>query len=87
MLLGQFIGVVSAGLLSRLHVLPMPLSFVPDFPDYAGECPFFPWCLTSGLLGSFLGLLLAPYSPHLGKRPMCFLDVVSIHQVDLLSGV
>ena len=82
MLLCWFFGVVLAGLLSSLGVLPMPLSISPEWPDYhSHSCPFFPWCLLTGFVGSFVGLLLTPYFPNCcGHQPVCFLDVVSIHQ-------
>ena len=36
-----------------------------------------------GFVGSFIGLVLTPYLPALRDRhPVCFLDVVSIHQAD-----
>ena len=83
MLLFWAISVVAAALLSRFHVLPMPFHIVPDFLEYHElYCPFFPWCLLMAFLGSCFGLLLAPYSPSLCGHPVCFLDVVSIHQVD-----
>ena len=84
MLLWWFIGVVLAGLLSELRVLPLPLSIQPEFTEFhAHHCPFFPWCFIAAFVCSFMGLLLAPYFPNIcGQRTMCFLDVVSIHQVD-----
>ena len=78
------VSVVSAFVLSFCNVLPLPFSIVPEFAEYhAHHCPYFPWCLVFSFVGSFLGLVLTPYFPALcGRHPVCFLDVVSIHQVD-----
>ena len=70
--------------LSLLRWLPLPFVLPPEFEGYSHlESPFFPWCLVFSFVGSFLGLVLTPYFPALcGRHPVCFLDVVSIHQVD-----
>ena len=82
MMLCQSLGVAVAVALSLLRWLPMPLILPPEFAELQDvRCPYFPWCLCMSFLGIFLGLLLVPYSPSIfNKCPVCFLDVVSIHQ-------
>ncbi|CAE7835492.1 ran [Symbiodinium sp. CCMP2592] len=83
-LLSQSLFVMAGMVLSLLRWLPLPFVLPPEFEEYSHlESPFFPWCLVMAFVGSSLGLMLTPYFPALcGWHPVCFLDVVSIHQVD-----
>ncbi|CAE7653713.1 Pus1 [Symbiodinium sp. CCMP2456] len=80
----QSLFVVAGIVLCLVRWLPLPFTLPAEFAEYSHLiCPFFPWCLVMGFVGSFIGLVLTPYLPALcGQHPVCFLDVVSIHQAD-----
>ena len=68
-------------LLAGFNILPMPASCLISFQGYEAYCPCGSWVLLVGVAVSVLAFILAPYLPH--PRPQtCFLDVVSINQVD-----
>jgi len=83
-LAGWAIATGTAFVLSWLDVLPMPWRSTSHFPQFEHlEVPIFPWCLLGSFVGTFAGFCLTPYAPNVcGQHPVCFLDVVSIHQVD-----
>ncbi|CAE7021679.1 unnamed protein product, partial [Symbiodinium sp. CCMP2456] len=64
------------------QVIKMPFTFLASHPRFSEECPYSPWPSVAGLLGTLFGLFLSPYFLDGCDRTICFLDVVSIHQVD-----
>ena len=61
--------------------LPLPFPYNPRHFDLQMDCYMGPWLCVFGHLATVLGLLLSPYIPRC-QLSMCFLDVVSINQVD-----
>ena len=62
-------------------LLPAPLTMVMSVLDFhQSDMQFTPWVYLSGGISALLSLLFAPYVMH--WSPQCFLDVVSINQID-----
>ena len=64
-----------------LDVLDSPLEYVPQHIDVQGSCPLGFWIMLFGSLATAITPFMAPYLPC-QHRCACFLDAVSIHQVD-----
>ncbi|CAE7436113.1 unnamed protein product [Symbiodinium sp. CCMP2456] len=62
--------------------LPTPLTFRADVLGFQKICPFAPWVYLSGVFTALLALFLSPYWLFFCHSPKCFLDVVSINQVE-----
>ncbi|CAE7943788.1 unnamed protein product, partial [Symbiodinium sp. KB8] len=62
--------------------LPTPLTFRADVLGFQKICPFAPWVYLSGVFTALLALFLSPYWLFFCNSPKCFLDVVSINQVE-----
>lgn len=83
-LVGWIIAVLAAIPLHFMEDLPNVLSYTCTSFAYEGSCTLRVYTHYFGMMGGILGLLLAPYIPSFREK-MCFLDVVSIHQVVLYA--
>eukprot|EP00439_Symbiodinium_sp_Y106_P078763 s2796_g17.t1 len=81
-LLCTVICVATTVTLCLTQVIPMPFTFLASHPRFSEECPYSPWPSVVGLVGTLFGLFLSPYFLDGCDKTICFLDVVSIHQVD-----
>ncbi len=80
MLAGWLAGISLGIVVDVLEILPPTLSRDCWF---GGTCEFGPWIPCGAAFGSFIGLVSSPYLPSLFCRSeMCFLDAVSINQVN-----
>ncbi|CAE7547706.1 unnamed protein product [Symbiodinium natans] len=81
--LGWFVGASLMLLASTHKLLPLFIPYRSNFDGATISCGAASRCLLGSLLGHGLGLLLSPYAPSAcARRPLCFLDVASIHQTD-----
>lgn len=80
MLTGWLAGISLGIILEVLEILPPTVSRNCWF---GGTCEYGPWIPCGAAFGSFVGLVSSPYLPSLVcRREMCFLDAVSINQVN-----
>lgn len=78
-LTGWVIGATLGAVLDIMDILPPTASY--ECMD--GNCQRGIWIRCFGFFGSAIGLLASPYAPSFfAGTQMCFLDVVSINQVD-----
>ncbi|CAE7785406.1 Pus1 [Symbiodinium sp. KB8] len=73
--------VAAVFILGAASVLPLPFQITPSQWDFEETCPFGPWGCLSGSFVTLLGLFISPHFPY-RKSSMCFLDIVSINQVN-----
>ncbi|CAE7900343.1 unnamed protein product [Symbiodinium microadriaticum] len=81
-LLTWIIVVFVVEVLTLLDVLPMHFVYETSIKGERLRCPFGGWALYIGVTMSMFALVLAPYGPGFCKHQLCFLDVVSINQLD-----
>mmetsp|Transcript_25166 Transcript_25166/g.58350 ORF Transcript_25166/g.58350 Transcript_25166/m.58350 type:complete len:483 (+) Transcript_25166:2-1450(+) len=78
-----FLGLALAFVLGSSGLLPMPWTYTRGVLHFQAPCPFGPWAFFMSLAALFVGIILSPYIlTMLGMSPVCFLDLVSIHQSD-----
>ena len=82
MLLCYVLAAAAAASLVLLGVLPLPFQRFVTVGDIDVQVNWAPWTLLFTAAATVLGLFASPYVPW-RVDPVCFLDVVSIHQVDL----
>ncbi|CAE7692821.1 unnamed protein product [Symbiodinium sp. CCMP2592] len=82
-LLTWLLAMVVVEFLTCLDLVPAISSASFDYQGFRQECPFSGLGLLVAMPVSLLAFFLAPYFPDIGdNKQSCFLDVVSINQVD-----
>ena len=70
-------------ILSAMGLLPTtPLTWPVHVLGFKAMCPFSPWTHLTGTLVLHISMFILPYCSRASYSPICFLDVVSIHQTD-----
>ena len=76
--------VATAVILCYLEILPMTGRWHVETMGFQLDCPLGGWVIAASCLAPVLGVSISMMVPDcLVKSPMCFLDVVSIHQTDM----